>query len=81
MRMMDEPVNDRYGHVVIDKEFVSVGKFLISRQDDGTIFVQRIDQLKQVVHAVFIHGKITQLINDQDIELDQLIDFLFLIHP
>ncbi|SFM82968.1 hypothetical protein SAMN05421863_10588 [Nitrosomonas communis] len=29
MRMMDEPVNDRYGHVVIDKEFVSVGKFLI----------------------------------------------------
>jgi hypothetical protein len=39
MRMMDEPVNDRYDHVVIDKEFVSVGKFLISRQDDGTIFV------------------------------------------
>ena len=47
--MMDEPVNDGYGNIVINKEVAPVGKFLISCQDNGTIFIEGINQLKQVM--------------------------------
>ena len=37
----------------------------------GSIFVQGIDQLEQVVVALFVHRQVSQLVDDDQIELGQ----------
>ena len=46
---MDDPVNDRYRNIVIVEKLPPTGEVLIGSQDDGSVLVQAVDQLKQVV--------------------------------
>src|SRR5690554_83815 len=72
---MDDPVNDRYRNIVIVEKLPPTGEVLIGSQDDGSVLVQAVDQLKQVVAGLAGHGEVAQLINDQQIVLGQLADF------
>lgn len=75
---MDDAVDDGYGDVVIDKKLAPVGEFLVGGQDHrAVLFVQRVDELKQVVHALFVYRQVTQFVDDEHIEFEQLVDFLF----
>ncbi len=75
--MMDNAVDDRHGDVVIAKELTPLGEVLVGGQDDRPVFIQRVDELKQVMPALFVHRQIPQFIDDQHIELEQLVDLLF----
>lgn len=75
--MMDDPVDDRHGDVVIAEELAPLGELLVGGQDDRAVFIQRVDELKQVIPALLVHRQITQFIDDQHIELEQLVDLLF----
>ncbi len=66
---MDNAVDDGHGHIVIKKELAPIGERLVGGQDDRPVFIQRVDELKQVVHALLVHRQIAQLVNDQAIEL------------
>jgi hypothetical protein len=62
--MMDDSVHDGYRHVTVKEELSPVGKFLVRRQDDGPVFIHGVNQLKQVVHALFVHWQVAEFIND-----------------
>ena len=62
--MMDDSVNDRYSDITVKEELAPVGEFLISRQDDWAVFIHGINQLKQVVHALFVHRQVAKFVDD-----------------
>ena len=47
--MVDDPVDDRYRHVVVVEELAPTGKVLVRGQYDRAVLVQAVDQLEQVV--------------------------------
>ncbi len=46
MGLMDESVYNRYGHIIVEKELPPVCKFFVGCQDNGSVFIDGIDQLK-----------------------------------
>ena len=54
---MDQPVHDGHGNVLIDEELAPTGKVLIGGQNDRAVFIQGIDQLEQVVVALFVRNR------------------------
>ena len=69
--MMDDPVYDRDGHIVVVEELTPVGKVLVGGQDDGAVLIQAVHQLEEVVAGLAAHGQIAQLINDQQVIFGQ----------
>ena len=53
--MMNEPVHDRHGYIVVGEELAPVGKIFVGRQDNRPEFIEAVDQLKQVIHALSVH--------------------------
>jgi hypothetical protein len=54
--MMDDSINNRDNDITIE-EHSPVGKLLMGRQDDSPVFIQGINQMKQVVHTIFVLGR------------------------
>ena len=53
--MMNDSVNDRDGDITIKEELSPLREFLVRRQDDRSVFIHGVNQLKQIVHALFVH--------------------------
>ena len=75
---MNQSIDNRPGDVVIDEELAPVSEFLVSGQNDRAVFIQRVDQLEQIVRPLFVQRQIAHLVNNQHIELGELVDFLYL---
>ncbi len=65
---------DRY--IVVVEDFTLVGDVLVGNNDHRTIFIEAVDQLEQVIDFLPIHRQIAQLVDDEQIILQQLGDFL-----
>jgi hypothetical protein len=63
--MMNDSVHDRHSDITVKEKLSPVGKFLVRCQDDRSVFIQGVNQLKQVVHALFVHGQVAEFVNDQ----------------
>ncbi len=51
---MDDAVDERDRHVVVEEEFMPAGKVLVGSDDQGTILVHGVNQLKEVVHPLLV---------------------------
>ena len=75
--MVDQPVHDGRGHVVVGKELTLGGEVLVGGDDHRAILVEGVDQLEQVVAGLAVHRQIARLVDDQQVELLQGGDLLF----
>ena len=48
---MNDSVNDRDGDITIKEELSPLREFLVRHQDDRSVFIHGVNQLKQIVHA------------------------------
>lgn len=53
--MVDDAVDDRYGDIIMAEDLTPVGEFLVGGQDDRPVFIQGVDELKQIVPALLFH--------------------------
>jgi len=67
---MDNPVRYGYRHVIIKEELTPVGEILVGADDKGAILIHGIYKLKQVIHSLFVHGRISH-IQDQHVKLQK----------
>ena len=56
MRMMNESIHNGHGDLITVKELAPVGKVLVGGKDDGAVLIETVDQLKEVIDALLVHG-------------------------
>jgi hypothetical protein len=74
---VDYPVDNWHRYIVLVEELAPAGEVLVGGQDDGSVLVQAVDQLEQVVPGLSGHGQVTQFVDDQQVVLAQLFQPFF----
>lgn len=74
--VVDDPVDDRGGHMIITEDGTPLGKRQVRRQDETALFIGVGDDLEQQSRALGIDRQIAEFIDDQQPILRQTGQFL-----
>ena len=67
--LVREPIKKGCGHAIIGKDGIPIAKSQIGSHDDGNLFIEIADQLKEQLRGCLVYRQETKFIDHQKIEL------------